>query len=97
MMVMTRWVTAGSAGSGECIDEYDGVPIGLERPKVVLFVRVVGVAKVVEYRDGFDDPLDRLGAEGRNPGRHDCDAGREVLAQFIVQRANARTRRIGIR
>jgi hypothetical protein len=30
----------------EVIDfEHDGVPIGLERPKVVLFVRVVGVAK----------------------------------------------------
>jgi hypothetical protein len=64
---MTRWVTEGSAGSGECIDrsrsiidlEHDHVTIGLERAKVVFLVRVVRVTKVVEDRDRLDDPLDR--------------------------------------
>jgi hypothetical protein len=43
-------------------------PFTSNAPEVVLFVRVVGVAKIVEHRDGFDDPLDRLGAERRNAG-----------------------------
>jgi hypothetical protein len=37
------------------------VAVHVKCPKVVLFVRVIGVAKVVEHRDGFDDPLNRLG------------------------------------
>jgi hypothetical protein len=41
--------------------EHDGVAVHVKCPKVVLFVRVIGVAKVVEHRDGFDDPLNRLG------------------------------------
>jgi hypothetical protein len=49
-------------------------PSASNDPKSCFFVRVVGVAKIVKHRDGFDDPLDRLGAEGRHAGRHDCDA-----------------------
>ena len=103
MIVMTRWVTDGSAGSGECIDrlsieiidlEHDHVTVSLERPKVVLLVRVVGVAKVVEHRDGLDDPLDGLGAERRHAWRHDGHSVGEILTQFIVQRANARSLRV---
>jgi hypothetical protein len=37
--------------------------IGVERAKVVLFVRVVGVTKVIEHGDGLDDPGDRFGAK----------------------------------
>jgi hypothetical protein len=33
----------------------DRMAFGLERPKVMLFVRVVGVAKVVKDGDGLDD------------------------------------------
>ena len=40
--------------------EKDFVPVGIERAKVVLFVRVVGVTKVVVDLDGLDDP--RFGA-----------------------------------
>jgi hypothetical protein len=41
--------------------EHDDVAVHVKCPKVVLFVRVIGVAKVVEHRDGFDDPLNRPG------------------------------------
>ena len=103
MIVMTRWVTEGSAGSGECIDrfvieiidlEHDHVTIGLERPKVVLLVRVVRVAKVVEHRDGLDDPFDGRWAERRHAWRHDGHSAGEMLTQLIVQRANARSLRV---
>jgi hypothetical protein len=56
MIVMTRLVTFGSEGSGGVdgqglvivIDfEKDPVPVGIERAKVVFFVQVVSVAKVV--------------------------------------------------
>ena len=49
--------------------EHDDVPVNVERAKVVLLVRVVRMAEVIEDRDGFDDPLDSLGAEGRNAWR----------------------------
>jgi hypothetical protein len=35
--------------------EKDRVAFSLERPKVMLFVRVVGMTKVVEYGDSLDD------------------------------------------
>jgi hypothetical protein len=63
--VITRRVTSESAGSGECIRhglieiidlEHDGMPIDIKRAKVVLFVRIVRVAKVIEHRDRLDDP-----------------------------------------
>jgi hypothetical protein len=51
----------------EIIDlEHDGATVDFKGPKVVLLVRVVGVAKVVKHRDGFDDPLDGLWAERRS-------------------------------
>jgi hypothetical protein len=40
--------------------------VGIERPKVVLFARVVGVTKIVKDRDGLDDPGDGFGPEGGN-------------------------------
>ena len=33
--------------------EHDHVTVSLERPEVVLFVRVVRVTKIVEHRDGL--------------------------------------------
>jgi hypothetical protein len=35
------------------------------------------------------DPLDRLGAKGHKRGVMAAVGGREVLTQFIIQRANA--------
>jgi hypothetical protein len=46
----------------EIIDlEKDRVSIGFERAKVMLFVRVVGMAKAVVYFDGADDTGYRFG------------------------------------
>jgi len=42
------------------------VAVGIERAKVVLFVRVVGVTKVVKHRDGLDDPGDGFGPKALN-------------------------------
>ena len=98
-MVMTRSVTDGSDGSGECkvsgiiivIDfEKDQVAVGFERAEVVFSVRVIGVAEVVVDFDGRDDARDCFGAEGGNAspsGPRD----RLVLPQFIVERANPRS------
>jgi hypothetical protein len=76
MIVMTRLVTAGSDGSGgmhgqrgvEIIDlEKDRVAIGFERAKVMFFVWIVGVAKVVVNFDGLDDVRDCFGSERSMP------------------------------
>ena len=56
----------------------------------MFFVRVVGVAKFVVHRDGLDDAGDRLGAEGGDACRHDGMTEAEVVAQFVVERANPR-------
>jgi hypothetical protein len=43
----------------EIIDlEKDHLAVGFERAKVVLFIPVVGVAKIVVHRDGLDDSGD---------------------------------------
>ena len=46
-----------SASSRSC--EKDRVAVGIERAKVVLLVRVVGLAKVVVHRDGLDDAFEQ--------------------------------------
>src|SRR5262249_41944395 len=71
--------------------EKDPMAIRIERAKVVLFAWIVGVAKVVEHRDGFDDAGDGFGAEGGNARGHHRHALGKVLTQFIVQRADARS------
>jgi hypothetical protein len=73
--------------------EHHGVPIHVKRPEVVFLVRVVRVAKVVEHRDGFDDPLDGLWTERGNAERDDRRSAGEMLTQLIVQRADARSLR----
>ena len=60
----------------------------------MFLIRVVRVAKVIEERDGFDDPLDSLDAEGRNSWRHGRDPVGEMPTQLIVQRADARSLRV---
>ena len=95
---MTRLVTSGSDGSGECtvsvefvvIDlEKDGVALGFERAKVMFFIWIVGVAKVVINFDGLDDARDRFRAERSNARRHHRMTLAEILSQGIVERANA--------
>jgi hypothetical protein len=39
------------------------VAVGIERSKVVFLIRVVRLAKVVEHRDRFDNPLNGFRAE----------------------------------
>jgi len=67
------------------------VAVGIERAKVVLFVRVVGVTKVVKHRDGLDDPGDGFGPKSGNARRHHGGPSGKILTQFIVQRADARS------
>src|SRR6202048_2486153 len=68
----------------EVVDlEQDRVAIGIKAAKVVLFVRIGGVAKVVKHRDGLNDPSDGFGAESGNAGRHHCKAFGKILAQFL--------------
>jgi hypothetical protein len=64
MMVRTRVVTDGSAGSGECPIKAPVVAVDLEehrlalhpnRPKVVLAIGVVVGVKGAEARDGVFD------------------------------------------
>src|ERR1700730_8983336 len=74
--------------------EKDPVSVRIERAKVVLFVRVVGVTKVVEHCDGLDDPFDGLGAERRHTWCDDRHSAGEMLAQLVVQRADARSLRV---
>jgi hypothetical protein len=47
------------------------------------------VTKIVIDRDGFDDTLDSLLAQGSDAGRHDGKAAEQILTQVIVERANA--------
>ena len=74
----------------EIIDlEKDGVALGFERPKVMFFVWIVGVAKVVVGFDGLDDARDGFGAERSDACRHDRMTLVEILSQLVVERANA--------
>ena len=64
------------------------VAIGFELAEVVLFVRVVGVTKVVVHGDRLDDPVNSLLAQPCDPRRHNCGAGRKVLAKVVIEYAN---------
>ncbi len=63
--------------------------IDLERAKVMLFVWIVGMAKVVIDFDGPDDARDCFGAERSNAYRHDRMAMTEILSQLVVESSNA--------
>jgi hypothetical protein len=65
------------------------VTVRLERAKVVLFMRVVGVTKVVEHCDCLDETLDSLLAEGGNARGDDSVAANQMLPKFIIESADA--------
>ena len=69
--------------------EKDRVAVGFERAKVMFFVWIVGVAKVVVDFDGLDDARDCFGAERSDARRHDRMTLAEILSQLVVERANA--------
>jgi hypothetical protein len=84
---MTRFVTSGSDGSGgmqsqraiKIVDlEKDRVALDLERAKVMFFVWIVGVAKLVVDFDGFDDARYGVGSERSDTYRHDRMALAEI-------------------
>ena len=65
----------------EIIDlEKDRVAIGFERAKVMFFVWIVGMAKVVVDFDGLDDVRDCFGSERSNACRHDRMPLAEILS-----------------
>ena len=77
-------------GRIEIIDlEKDRLSVGFERPKIMFFVWVIGVTKIVKDRDGFDDALNSLLAKRSDAWRDDGKAAEQVLTQLIVERANA--------
>jgi hypothetical protein len=55
-----RWISRVGRVRSECLvvvvdlEKYR-LAIDLERPKIVFFVWVIGVAEIVVHRDGFDD------------------------------------------
>src|SRR5436190_22065351 len=74
----------------EVVDlEKDLMAVGVERAKVVLLVRIVGVTKVVKDGDGLDDSGDGLIAKGGDTRSHDRESLGKILAQRVVQCANA--------
>ena len=70
----------------EIIDlEKDRVAIGYERAKVMFFVWIVGMAKVVIDFDCLDDASDSLGAEGGDAASHHGSGFAEIAAQLVVE------------
>ena len=63
--------------------------INLERAKVMFFMWIVGMAKVVIDFDGLDDARDCFGAERSGGPGHDRMTLAEILSQLVVERANA--------
>jgi hypothetical protein len=77
-------------GRIEIIDlEKDRLTFGLKRPKIMFFVWVIGVTKIVIDRDGFDDALDSCLAKRSGAWRDDGKAAEQVVTQVIVEGANA--------
>ena len=61
----------------EIIDlEKDRLTVDLERARIMLFVWVIGMVKVVKGRDGLEDAFDSLLAQGSDARRHDGKAAR---------------------
>jgi len=76
--------------AAEVIDlEEDRLAFGLKRSKVMFFMRVVGVTKVVEHRDRFDDAFDGFWSECRKSWCHHGQAASQFPSQVVVERANA--------
>jgi hypothetical protein len=64
------------------------VTLDFEAAKVMLFVRIVGMAKIIEYSDCFHQALYELLPQGSNPGRYQSLPAEQMLSQFVVQLAN---------
>ena len=74
----------------EIIDlEKDSVAVGFERTKIVFFIWIVGVAKVVVDFDCLDDARHCFGTERSDAYRHHRVTLVEILSQLVVERANA--------
>src|SRR5690349_10482210 len=65
--------------------EHDRVALRVEDAEIVLLVRVVGVMKVVEHRDGLYNAVDGFRPERGHAGRDNREAGTQVLSQLVVQ------------
>src|SRR5437763_17187551 len=65
------------------------VAVGIEGTKVVLLVWIVGVMEIVKNSDGLDDPSYRLASESGDSRGHHRNALGKILAQRVVQCANA--------
>ena len=59
--------------------EKDRRTVDLERARIMLFVWVIGMAKIVKGRDGLDDALDSFFAKGSNAWRDDGMASGQAL------------------
>jgi len=68
--------------------EKDRAAVDLERAKVVFFVWIVGVAKVVVDFDCFHDARDRFAAEGGYARRHEGTTVAEIVPQLVVEGSN---------
>ena len=55
----------------------------------MLFVRVIGMTKIVVHRDGLHDALNRLLTKGSDTGRDHGNAAGKMVSQLIIERANA--------
>jgi hypothetical protein len=64
------------------------VTLDFEAAKVMLFVRIVGMAKVIEYGDCFHQAFHELLPQGCDPGRCQSLPAEQMLSQFVVQFAN---------
>ena len=74
-------------GAIKIIDlEKDRFAFDLERPEVVLFVRVIGVTEVIERGDRLDNSVDSFLAEGCNARSDDGAAANQMVAQVVVKR-----------
>jgi hypothetical protein len=77
-------------GLVEIIDlEKDHLAIDFQRAEIVLFIRIVGVTKIIVDRDSLDDSGNRFGPKSGDACSDDSMAIGEVAAQFIIKRANA--------
>ena len=84
------WI-GGMMGEGpiKIVDlEKDRFAFDFERPEIVFFVRVIGVAEVIEHGDRLDNSVDSFLAEGGDARSDDGSAANQMVAQVVVERTN---------
>jgi hypothetical protein len=57
--------------------------------KIMLTMRIISSAKIVEGCDSLDQTLDGLLAQGGDTTRHNRTTTQEVLAELVIEHANA--------